>query len=488
MERITIVGGGSAGWITAFLLSSIRKNFHITLIESSEILPVGVGEGTTGRFLEIFNRDSLGIDLTSLLDDLKSLPKLGINFVNWSDGKDFMSPIGSSGTNISYIDYSTYYCHLNNIETSKVNETEYLAKNNLTNYTRNLYGQVTYNEFYPAVHVDAGSVIKYFRDRSISNGVEHIVDTVETVEKENSIIKNITLKSRGKYQSTFYIDCTGFKRQLMQDVDWIDYSHFLPIDRGMPFKIENDSETKHSYTNAIAMDSGWVWEIPTQCKNGRGYCYSSKYTDEETCLDELKKHYNCDVEKIKTIEFSSGRLSNALHGNCVAIGLAAAFYEPLQATSLHTTFQQIDELIFTFLSDGKIMLDPDSVYAYNQRCARMYDDARDFIFVHYTGGKTNTNFWKHFTKCDYPDKVSKMLHYHNTRLLRNYDVEAYHGSVGVDLWIPTLLGLGHFNSEVAKRVIHSDYTEQQMSNYVSTYSSEMVFKIKQNNYLSINQL
>lgn len=488
MERLTIVGGGSAGWIAAFLISKLRKDFDITLIESSEILSVGVGEGTTGRFLEIFNRENLGIDLTDFLKSLQALPKMGINFVNWTDMGDFMSPISGSETTDTYIDYISYYGHLSNRKISEYNESAFYAKNGYSNFTKNLQGKYSINEFFPAIHLDAGSLVKYFRDLSKANGVKHVVDTVENVTKEFGNIVSIQLKNVGEYTSDFFIDCTGFQRKLMQDLEWIDYSQYLPIDRGLPFRLKEDNAEKHAYTNAIAMDSGWVWEIPTKNKIGRGYCFSSKYTDEETCLKELENLYQTEVEKIKTIEFSSGRMKNVLSGNCLAIGLSAAFFEPLQATSLHCTLQQIDDFIFTFIDNKSINLDSVSVDAYNQRYARMYDDMKDFIFVHYTGGKTNTEFWKHFTKVEYPEQVSKLLYLNNKRLLRDYDVERYHGSVGVALWIPTLFGLGHFNKETAERILSCDVNFSSMDKYMDTFNAKLKHKISTHNYQSIKDL
>ena len=118
----------------------------------------------------------------------------------------------------------------------------------------------------------------------------------------------------------------------------------------------------------------------------------------------------------------------------------------------------------------------------------MYDDMKDFIFVHYTGGKTNTEFWKSFTQRCYPEQVYRLLNLNENRLLRNYDVERYHGSVGVGLWIPTLLGLGHFNKETAQRVLSADLDFEVMDTFIRNYSSELKSKIEQNNYLSIKHL
>jgi len=484
MERLTIVGGGSAGWFAAFLISKTNTNIQIDLIESCDISSGGVGEGTTSKVIEIISREKYGIDSLEFIQSIDALPKMGINFVGWSDHGDYISPIGSSITSKTYIDYSVYASPLFEKDITHCNETAYYVEKGYTNFIRRLNGDLQFDEFYPALHLDAGRLVEYLKSKS---KVNHIVDTVLEVRRNSGDITSLLLKGRGEYTSDFYIDCTGFKRQLI-DSDWVDYSHYLPIDRGMPFRLENDNGEKHSYTNAVAMDSGWVWEIPTKNRIGRGYCYSSKYSDEETCIKELENRYNTGVEKIKSIEFSSGRLSNIMSGNCLALGLSAAFFEPLQATSLHCTLQQIDEFIFTFLQGDRILIDQVSVDRYNRRYARMYDDMKDFIFIHYTGGKTNTPFWKHFTKITYPEQVSRLMHFHDVRLLRDYDIETYHGHAGIGLWIPTLIGLGHYNPYTVHRVLDSDIDWTFMKNAIENFKDEIDRKIVNRNYQSIKNL
>tara|TARA_B100000035_G_C20998586_1_gene553733 strand:- start:65 stop:1525 length:1461 start_codon:yes stop_codon:yes gene_type:complete len=484
MERLTIVGGGTAGWFAAFLISKTKPNIQIDLIESSDIASVGVGEGTTSKVLEILAREQYGIDSYEFIRSIDALPKMGINFVGWSDKGDYMSPIGASATSKTYIDYSVYAAPLLGKDVTDCNESGYLAKTGYTNLIRKFDGSLQYDEFYPALHLDAGKLVEYLKSKSQIN---HIIDTVLEVRREDGDITSLLLENYGEYFSNFYIDCTGFKRQLT-DSEWIDYSHYLPIDRGMPFRLENDTAEKHSYTNAVAMNSGWVWEIPTKNRIGRGYCYSSKYSDEQTAIKELEDRYNTGVEKIKSIEFSSGRLSKIMSGNCLALGLSAAFFEPLQATSLHCSLQQLDEFIFTFLQDDCILRDQVSVDRYNKRYAKMYDDMKDFIFIHYTGGKTNTPFWKHFTEVEYPEQVSRLMHLHDVRLLRDYDVDSYHGHAGIGLWIPTLIGLGHYNPDTVRRVLECDIDWKTITVAIENFKDQLDRKIVQRNYQSIKNL
>ena len=486
MERLTIVGGGSAGWFAALLISKTKPNLQVDLIESSDIPTVGVGEGTTSKVLEIISREKYGLSVNEFIHSTDALPKMGINFIDWSADAawQYISPIGASITPRTYIDYSVYAAPLFGKDITHCNESAYYAETGHTNLIRKFDGSLEYDEFFPALHLDAGKLVQYLRSKS---QVNHIVDTVLEVRRNGSDITSLLLEGRGEYTSDFYIDCTGFNRQLIEG-EWIDYSHYLPIDRGMPFRLEHDNGVKNSYTNAIAMDAGWVWEIPTKERIGRGYCYSSKFTDEQSAIRELEKKYNTGIEKIKSIEFTSGRLKDVMSGNCLALGLSAAFFEPLQATSLHCTLQQLDEFIFTFLQNDQILKDPISVDAFNKRYARMYDDMKDFIFIHYTGGKKNMEFWQHFTKIEYPEQVSRLMHFHDVRLLRDYDIQSYHGHAGIGLWIPTLIGLGHYNPDTVRRVLESDIDWTVIETAIDSFKEQIDRKIVQRNYQSIKNL
>jgi len=489
--KITIVGGGSAGWITAFLISKSRPNIEVELIESDTVNSVGVGEGTTGKFLEMFSRPIFGIDFTEMFISLKALPKMGINFINWSDGEDFISPVGVSFSNNTYIDYASYVSSLKDINPTLSNLTSYLAHINYTNlYFDN--NKIDFFDVGPGLHVDAQALIDFFKQKSIDNGVKHIIGTVVEVNNSNNKINYIRLNNAVIADSDFFIDCTGFSRQLIKsfsDVEWIDYSKYLPVNTGMPFKIKEtlNTSTKKPYTNSIAMDSGWVWEIPTGNKIGRGYVFSDLYSDKKKCIEELENYYQTDVDIIKEIKFSSGRISKVLSGNCLSVGLSAAFFEPLQATSLHCTLHQIDEFINLFLQKENINLDDESVAAYNKKCAIMYEDMKDFIFIHYTGKKRNTPFWEYFTKIEYPEYVKKLLHLNDVRLLRDSDFKDYHGTPK-GLWLPTILGLGWINKNSILKTIEADINIDDYHNYILEYSEFVKSSKQQYNFQTIKQI
>ena len=190
MERLTIVGGGSAGWFAAFLISKTKPNIHIDLIESSDISSVGVGEGTTSKVLEILSREKYGIDTSEFIQSIDALPKMGINFVGWSDHGDYISPIGPSITSKTYIDYSVYASPLFKKDITYCSETAYYAEKGYTNLTRGFDGGLHYDEFFPALHLDAGKLAEYLKSKS---KVNHIVNTVLEVRRNGSEITSLIL-------------------------------------------------------------------------------------------------------------------------------------------------------------------------------------------------------------------------------------------------------------------------------------------------------
>ena len=252
--KVVIVGGGTVGWMTSLYLSSIKNGNEYINISSEEIPIIGVGEGTTGRFVDEFSKIHYGLNITELMIKINALPKLGIKFRNWTDKGDFYSPIDGTYTQDFYIDYSSYIRPTSQFTT--------LMNNHKTNYV--LKGdQLEYNINGHAFHIDAYKTSEYFRELSVQNGVKHIEGTVRDFD-----FHSVTLKDGREIAGDLFIDCSGFSRVLSQDCGWEDYSKYLPVNRGITFRTSD--EKKNEYTVAEAMDNGWTWEIPTREKVGRG--------------------------------------------------------------------------------------------------------------------------------------------------------------------------------------------------------------------------
>ena len=466
--KVVIVGGGTVGWMTSLYLSSIKNGNEYINISSEEIPIIGVGEGTTGRFVDEFSKIHYGLNITELMIKINALPKLGIKFRNWTDKGDFYSPIDGTYTQDFYIDYSSYIRPTSQFTT--------LMNNHKTNYV--LKGdQLEYNINGHAFHIDAYKTSEYFRELSVQNGVKHIEGTVRDFD-----FHSVTLKDGREIAGDLFIDCSGFSRVLSQDCGWEDYSKYLPVNRGITFRTSD--EKRNEYTVAEAMDNGWTWEIPTREKVGRGYVYCDEFaTDVE---QEIEKRYG-QVEWGKEISFKSGRLEKFINRNCVSIGLSSAFLEPLQATSIHCALVQLELFVQEFMSDIRLLEDSLLVQKYNEMVAKVYDDMRDFVALHYTGGKSDTEFWLHCKNMDKPDRLKSILHLAKIRLTRSFDFDNIIGTVRQESWNPILAGLGHFPQSVINSVMTSDGASQTFwRDQITKFEQETKWSIQDN--LSADEL
>ena len=466
--KVVIVGGGTVGWMTSLYLSSIKNGNEYINISSEEIPIIGVGEGTTGRFVDEFSKIHYGLNITELMIKINALPKLGIKFRNWTDKGDFYSPIDGTYTQDFYIDYSSYIRPTSQFTT--------LMNNHKTNYV--LKGdQLEYNINGHAFHIDAYKTSEYFREFSVQNGVKHIEGTVRDFD-----FHSVTLKDGREITADLFIDCSGFSRVLSQDCGWEDYSKYLPVNRAVTFRTSD--EKKNEYTVAEAMDNGWTWEIPTREKVGRGYVYCDEFaTDVE---QEIEKRYG-QVEWGKEISFKSGRLEKFVNRNCVSIGLSSAFLEPLQATSIHCALVQLELFVQEFMSDIRLLEDSLLVQKYNEMVAKVYDDMRDFVALHYTGGKSDTEFWLHCKNMDKPDRLKSILHLAKIRLTRSFDFDNIIGTVRQESWNPILAGLGHFPQSVINSVMTSDGASQTFwRDQITKFEQETKWSIQDN--LSADEL
>lgn len=447
--KIVIVGGGTAGWMITCYLSLFKRQHQYTCITSKEVPIIGVGEGTTGKFVDIFNGQ---INPHELMIGCEGLPKLGILFKNWGE-KNFFSPIEGSFSCRDTIDYSIYYSLLNDLDLWETSVSGILCKNNLTNFSSDGV-KLTSGFLQNALHIDAYKTSEFLKGKSLSNGVRHIESTVNKVNLIDNKIQSLTLENGESISGDLFIDCSGFSRILssqFSDTGWVDYSEYLPVNSAITFSTEFEQERK-PYTLAQAMNHGWVWEIPTRSKIGKGYVFCDKYTDSESLIQELKEHYNCDVEKLKEIKFSTGRVEKFLNSNCLSLGLSSAFLEPLQATSLHTTILQLLRFSLSFLSNPNLIYDQKLVDQYNVDCSQIYDDMKDFVSLHYSGNKINTDFWKDIKLTP---KVEDIIHTSQKRLTRSFDFSFYDGAATQVLWNQTLAGLGHFPDQTIKEVFSS---------------------------------
>jgi len=390
--KITIVGGGTAGWIAAyFILKSQPGKHNLVVIESSKIGIIGAGEGSTGSMIELLNGSYFDskIDLDVFLKDVNGTPKLGIYHQNWTgDNSGYFAPIDASPTWANFEDTIFKY-----VLAEFGKEKMHLASNIGQHYDKSDYSNTG------AVHFDGHKVGQFFKKICQEAGAEIIDDTVSSIDLDDlGNISTLKLEGGRTIESDFFIDCTGFARILMNklDVKWHSYKDYLTVNTAMPFLLDYEpGELPNLYTSATALSSGWMWEIPLATRKGCGYVFDSNFITREDAQKEIETLLGKKIKPVKFINFESGRSEVFWKNNVLCLGLASTFVEPLEATSIHTTIVQllfwVKECLHTEVDKT---LTQDNVLSYNQKITRLYDLTMDFISFHYQGERDDTPFWK----------------------------------------------------------------------------------------------
>ena len=445
--KIIIVGGGTAGWICALFLSKIRPDLSVTVVESSSIGIIGAGEGSTGILLDVINNNiwNFDCDLLEFFRETNATVKYGIKHRGWtSEDSCYIGPLDGSETGFLVPD--SVFAHA-------IKSKEY--QNSL--HTATLYGNLIDKHISPlsidtgafnidthALHFDAHLVGKYFK-KKCGDTVDNIDGIVTHCYKdEQGFIESVILEDGRKIQGDFFIDASGFARSLIKiyDIKWRSYSKHLPVNTAMPFLLGHENDEIEPYTTAWAHDSGWQWQIPLQNRKGCGYVFCDDFISADQAHAELERRLGKKIEPIRLIKFDSGRLDKVWEKNCLSIGLAAAFLEPLEATSIHSTIFQILKFVFEFcLHDRDTTCNPGSIDIYNKKICGMYDDFKDFLICHYKGGRTDTEFWRYMSSDSVDTEfVKNVLNSAKDRLLTINDFPSYPGAAGWHLWSYVLHG------------------------------------------------
>lgn len=475
--NIVICGGGTAGWLAAYIISNTQPNKHkITVIESSSVGIIGAGEGSTGLLFDVVTGYIWGRNdsLDEFFMKTDSTIKMGIKHVNWgSDAKSlYFAPLDASVSIQASPDTVFNY-----VISKYGNNKAYLASHIGQSYSRKRMPSGGHG-----FHFDAVKVGNYFKEKLLKdNLVTHIDSLIKDVKiNSNGTISSIILENSKIINGDFFIDCTGFLRVLVNKlgIGWKSYSQNLTADRAMPFIIEYDplsTEVIEPLTTATALSSGWLWDIPLTTRKGCGYVYNSNFISEDEAQKEVETFLGKKIQPIRHLKFDSGRLDQLWSGNCLATGLAGAFSEPLEATSIHSTILQL--LIF-----AKEYLDVTvektstevNIRSYNKIITEVYDEYRDFIVLHYLGGRDDSKFWRHIKnekvatpfvldtieRCK--NQVPSTVHYSNSK----------YGSSS-HLWNWILSGLHFIDPKISKNILdnHNLYgaAESEYKQFSSFY-------------------
>lgn len=402
IQNILIVGGGTAGWMAACILGKRVPDMNITLIESSDVPTVGVGEATIVRMARFLS--DMGLGEKDWMTACNATYKEGIFFSGFhSKGTHYWHPFQTVSTDVTDMWLHRYYQ-----ERLEVNSYFDMCYSNTVRNGRNrinLENKVNLDKIQQinyTYHLDAGRFAQHLKENIAKPaGVKHIVDNVIDVEMaENGWVAGIVTAGNGTLKADLYVDCTGFQSLLLQGKlkeEFVSYLDKLPNDRAIAMRVpySDPNQEMHPFTSATALDAGWVWKIPLWHRLGTGYVYSSRYKTESEAEEELRRHLG--EERVKDlqahhIKMRIGRCARTWRHNVVAIGLAAGFVEPLESTGI-----ELAQLGAEFLADSLLERPSNASICqrvYNAKMQVVYDEIADYIQLHYIlTNREDTPYW-----------------------------------------------------------------------------------------------
>ena len=462
--KFVIVGGGISGWLSALIFSYRKPNHEYVIIESSDINTIGVGEGTTGLFVETIE-ELPDINVAEFLRETKATPKIGIEFNNWSGkGSTFFNPIDGTPTTNEDFDSFLYFTYTQNpsLDTSSLHGL--LKKKNKSPYTERL------EDYNSALHLDNKLTIQYLKNKSLKRkNIKYVSDTVSKIKRDETgkVLKIIC--SNHIIDGDIFIDCTGYSRIYSEKSDWVSFKDNLPMNSVTTFTRKHNVSM---VTKADKLNLGWCWQIPTQERIGCGYVSCDEWGN--NVVDEIKSNYP-DAEIVKSFKFDSGKLKKSWNQNVISLGLAYHFLEPLQATNIHLTLVQIDILCQRCIRETKDRtLNPNVISIYNKHIDNLIEDFKNFINIHYSRDSR-------VSLTDYNKKIISLL---KVRGLFYEDLPQIYGCSGIGLWGHTLLGLNH----LTKQECHNFLSEMNLYEEVKEISSELQTTLTNTSFLSYKEL
>lgn len=417
IRSVVIVGGGTAGWMTAAALSELigREHLEITLVESEQIGTVGVGEATLPHLRHFNSR--LGINEHEFVRQTQASYKLGIEFVNWGQvGESYLHPFGDFSRPIGGIDFYHYWLRAQR-EGFEHNLFDFslpvvAAKNNKFSYPSTNKASLQ-ADFSYAFHIDANLYAAYLRQFAEARGVTRIEGKVLDIELNTSSgdIDALVLDGGWRYAADFFIDCSGFRSLLLGQAlatPFIDWSRYLPCDRAVALPSKSHGPLL-PYSRATAQQAGWQWRIPLRHRTGNGHVYCSSFCRDEAALDTLLNHIDGEpLAEPRLLKFTAGRRSQAWVKNCAAIGLASGFLEPLESTSIYLIQIAIMKLIEFF--PKRQAPRQKARDAFNRHLSLEYQRIRDFLVLHYhITRRRDSEFWNYCRTMPIPDSLQEYI-------------------------------------------------------------------------------
>ncbi|MCC2616596.1 tryptophan 7-halogenase [Aestuariibacter halophilus] len=438
IKRVVIAGGGTAGWMAAAAMAKLLgKNLDITLIESDDIGTVGVGEATIPTL--VFFHKLLGISERDFMAATHGTYKLGIQFENWRDvGEDYLHAFGVTGKDCWAAGFQHFWLKGREMGISKP-FGDYCLEHQAAVSSR--FAHLPNNGLNYAFHMDAGLYAGFLRKIAEQHGCQRVEGKIAQVNTRSSdgFIDHLVLDNGQRIDGDLFIDCTGFRGLLIEQAlhtGYEDWSHWLLNDSALALQT-TAVEPPRAYTRSIAHDAGWQWRIPLQHRVGNGLVYSHHYLDDDAARQRLLDNVEGEhLTEPRLIRFKTGRRRKQWNKNCVALGLASGFLEPLESTSIHLIQQGIVRLLRMFPTQG---ICPADVLEYNRQTDFDVEHIRDFIILHYVvTNRHDSPYWQHCRNLDMPESLA-----HRIELFRETGRVFREGSeLFDDSWQQVMIGQG----------------------------------------------
>jgi tryptophan halogenase len=469
VKNVVIVGGGSAGWMTAAYLTRALSDVHVTVVESPTVPIIGVGEATFSTVKLFF--DFLGLEEHEWMPACNATYKLGIKFVDWGgDGGHFYHPFQRyevvDGYNlgewwlklmrgVAPFDSS---CFVTPALCDAMRSPRFFDGTVFDDNVRELFAapeggnnvMANHRVQYPyAYHFDAALLARFLRDYAVRLGAKQILDNVvDVAQREDGSIDYVQTQQQGAVRGDLFVDCTGFRGLLINRTlgePFLSFADHLLCDRAVALRVPRDAAQRgiEPFTSATTLSAGWVWNIPLYGRVGTGYVYSSRFLDKDQAERELHEHLGPQAEGLQPnhIAMRVGRCRNSWVKNCVAIGLASGFVEPLESTGIFFTQHGIEELVRHFPADG---FEEQAVRGYNRQVAHCIDGVLDFLILHYRAARrTDTEFWRATEHIALTDRLAELLPLWARRLPDDRSINPYFHGFEAYSYSVMLLGLGY---------------------------------------------
>jgi len=413
LERIVIVGGGTAGWMAAIYLNRYvkRLNAKVILVESPTIGTIGVGEATIPSIVEFVR--SLNLDEKEFMRRCSASFKLAIKFDGWTgEGSSYWHAFGLCGGQINGLDLFHYWLKRRKEGGSQLSYSDFSLQTRLCEQGKAPWpyeGTSTISQLGTyAYHLDAAALAEYLRELATGEGVQHLFGHVQNVTLDDrGQIASLDIGGERTIDGDLFLDATGFAGRLIEKEmgdPWIDWGRYMLCDSAVAMPLPRGDEFP-PYTLSKAMPSGWMWKIPLNSRVGNGYVYSSAHLSMDEAIAALIAQSGLRKERAadpRPIKIRVGRRTKFWARNCISIGLSSGFVEPLESTGIHV-IQKAVKLLVKFLPDRGF--NEALRAAYNNEMSELYDEVRDFIVLHYWLARRDEPFWRDARNVPLPESL-----------------------------------------------------------------------------------